>query len=299
MLKDQGKSNEKAKEAGANLTEFWTSTDPKVQALRRDVVRLHDECKYGDAFVIGAQVGKGRVLAVMTTAGKEWNNWGGGSSATPLYPGFIWEMQNFLSGQGGEANLTVGSPVEITVDADQVRAQHKQPGNKQLKMSRFLMKPEGDNKPAKAVPAGEVIEQPTSTAERRSFPFPKTLEPGLYLSELRFEDDAATKPPVAVFSHVFNVDTPAEGPLQRVSSEDLDRDLIHQLPGQVELEVPGLVGTDLAARRSDLSESPWFFLLLLGILVAEQALAVHLSFHLKGAQDEALKQITRPTMTAA
>ena len=35
-------------------------------------------------------------------------------------------------------------------------------------------------------------------------------------------------------------------------------------------------------RSSDLSESPWFFLLLLGILVAEQALAVHLSFHLRG-----------------
>ena len=38
----------------------------------------------------------------------------------------------------------------------------------------------------------------------------------------------------------------------------------------------------LVAKHNDFSESPWLFLIILLVLVAEQALAVHLSFHLKG-----------------
>jgi hypothetical protein len=290
MLKDQGKADEKTKEVRANLTEFWTSTDPKVQALRRQVTRLHDECKYGDAFVIGGHFGKGRVVAVMTTAGKDWNNWGGGSAATPLYPGFIWETQNFLSGQGGESNLTVGSPVEISVDAEQFKQ------GRQLKVTRSHLVPQ-EGKPAKAVPAGEIFGQ--ESEGRLSFRFDRTPEPGLYITELRFADDPPEKAPLAVYSHVFNVDTPAEGPLQRVSSDDLERELVQQLPtGMVTIESGGMAGSDLTSRRSDLSESPWFFLVLLCILVAEQALAVHLSFHLKGGENEVLGKITRPAAAA-
>ena len=40
----------------------------------------------------------------------------------------------------------------------------------------------------------------------------------------------------------------------------------------------------LRERKSDLSESPWLYLLFLIVLVIEQALAVHLSFHVKGGE---------------
>ena len=42
----------------------------------------------------------------------------------------------------------------------------------------------------------------------------------------------------------------------------------------------------LVAKNSDFSESPWLFLIMLLVLVAEQALAVHLSFHMKNAENE-------------
>jgi hypothetical protein len=292
MIKDQGK-DEKTKEQHANLTEFWTSSDPKVQALYRQVMRLHDEAKYGDAFVIGANYGKGRVVATMTSSGKAWNNWGGGSAASPLYPLFIWEMQNFLSGQGAGADLTVGTPVEISIDPKPFQEKR----NEQLKVTRWHLKPQAD-KPTKPTPAGESFGQPKD--DRLVFRFDRTLEPGLYITELRFKDDAPDRPPLATYSHVYNVDTPAEGPLQRVSSGDLDRDIVRALPeGMVAILTGGLSGPDQSSRRSDLSESPWFFLFFLGILVAEQALAVHLSFHLKGDQTDVLNQLTRPPSTAA
>jgi hypothetical protein len=290
MLKDQGKDDKKADKA--NLTEFWTSSDPKVQALRRQVVRLHDEAKYGDVFVVGGQFGKGRVIACMTTAGKDWNNWGGGSLATSLYPLFIWETQNFLSGQGSESNLTVGAPVEVTIDPKPLLEKR----NGQLKVTRSFIKPVAD-KPAKATPAGESFGQ--SAGDRLSFRFERTLEPGLYITELRFADESSEKPALATYSHVFNVDTPAEGPLQRVGTDELDRELVQQLGKDQVVVVTGSsppVGE--GARQSDLSESPWFFLLLLAILVGEQALAVHLSFHLKGDQAEVLDKITRPQAAA-
>jgi hypothetical protein len=293
MLKDQGKDDKKGDKI--NLTEFWTAADPKVQALRRMVVRLHDEAKYGDAFVIGGHFGKGRVVACMTTAGKDWNNWGGGSAPTPLYPLFVWELQNYLSGQGSESNLTVGTPVELTIDPEPVKA--KRGG--QLKMTRTHLTPQ-DDKPAKATPAGEDFGR--AVGKRLSFRFDKTPEPGLYITELRFADEAPGKPAIATYSHVFNVDTPAEGPLQRISSDDLDRDLMRPLAGNPNPPIIVTGSSPLesdSSRKSDLSESPWFFLVLLAILVAEQALAVHLSFHLKGDQSDVLNQLTRPPAAAA
>ncbi len=128
------------------------------------------------------------------------------------------------------------------------------------------------------------------------FHFDKNLEPGLYVSKLMFED---SKTPLATWGDVFNVDTPREGKLQRVSYEDLDKNLLSEAQGKIKIESPQS-GTDLDADRvSDLSESPWFFLLFLGVLVAEQALAVHLSFHLKGGEAELPATVARAPAKAA
>ena len=48
----------------------------------------------------------------------------------------------------------------------------------------------------------------------------------------------------------------------------------------------GYVGAVLVPKLNDLSESPWLFLILLLVLVAEQALAVHLSFHLRNTDTD-------------
>ena len=55
----------------------------------------------------------------------------------------------------------------------------------------------------------------------------------------------------------------------------------------------------IVARQSDLSENPLLFLIFLAVLVAEQALAVHLSFHLKASEGQLLGQLTRPQRQAA
>jgi hypothetical protein len=291
LLTDKGDEKDAARKP--NLTEFWASPDPKVQAVRREVATLRDQTQYGDPFVVAGKFGKGKVVAVMTTAGKDWNDFGGGSLSSVLYQPFIWETQNYLSSQGSEGNLAVGTPVNVVVEGEQFKKQ----GGQQLKVSRTFHKTQ-DKKPAKAEALGDQFGQ--EAKGQVVFRFDKGLEPGLYVTELRYADDPAEKPALATYAHVFNVDTPAEGPLQRVSSDDLEKELIRNLPeGMVRIE--GIAGTpdDLVSRRSDFSESPWLYLLFLAVLVAEQALAVHLSFHLRGKETEALGQLTRPPARAA
>lgn len=272
MLNDKGK--EKERDEYPNLTEFWTTSDPKVRTLRDEVVSLIDQVRYGDPFVVLGNYGKGKVVAITTTAGKEWNDWGGGSEAALVYQPFVWEMQNFLSSQAADSYLTVGTPVQITVDAEQYRQK-----NRQLKMERYFVK----SVPGK--PAQEKLDSEQFGEQEKGelrFTFDRNLEPGLYISKLVPEGG---KTPLASWSHVFNVDTPREGKLQRVSGDEMDS-MLREVGGRIRFESAQSSGDDLVARQSDLSESPWFFLLFLGILVAEQALAVHLSFHLRANEGE-------------
>jgi hypothetical protein len=280
MLQDKGKEKEQGE--FPNLTEFWSYPDPKVSSLRKDVIDLRDQAKYGDPFVIASNFGKGKVVAVMTSAGKEWNEWGGGSDASVLYQPFIWELQNHLSSQGSEAGLTVGTPVQVTIDPDLF----KQKGRGQLIMTRFFRKTV-HGEPAKEVRDGEQFGRDSKGT--LTFTFDKNLEPGLYVANLHHAEVSDKATPLAVFGHVFNVDTIREGALARVGYDDIDKNIIREAPpGAIIFEGPGIATDSLVSRRTDLSESPWLFLLFIIVLVTEQALAVHLSFHLKGSEAGAL-----------
>lgn len=293
LLTDKGR--EKQREEFPNLTEFWATSDPKVRSLKEDLTRLIDQVKYGDPFIVRGLHGKGKVVAVMSTAGKEWNDWAGGSDASFIYQPFIWELQNYLSSQGSESSLTVGTPVQIVVDSDQYGKQK----NRDFKMLRVYHTPQ-HGKPAKLVKDAEV-QVPADAKGLLTYIFDRSMLPGLYVSQLQFRDEAEGKAPLAAWGHVFNVNTPKEGKLQRVSYDEIDKNLIRatQRPEAIRFEGPFASAEELINRQTDLSESPWFFLIFLLILVAEQALAVHLSFHLRGSEGELPAQLIRSQARAA
>jgi hypothetical protein len=318
LLTDRGDDKE-----FANLVEFWTSNpDPKIPVLYKEAESLRRRLLYSHPIMVVGQFGQGRVVAVLTTAGKDWNDWAGGITGSVLYPAIAWEMQNYLSSQSGEGSLTVGTPIRTEVD-------RKRWGNQQLTVSRVFYRAEAGKKavevpvetarfrdaeaedeapakgagkdngkgaakgnggqPAKAEPGKEPADTGLDT-----FTFRRTLEPGLYVTKLHIAG-REKDPPLFTWAHVFNVDTRKEGKLARLSQDEYDSvvgreagDAIAPLEGP-NADTPGLVN-----RPTDLSESPWFFLLFLGILVCEQALAVHLSFHLKGTEAELPSQVLHP-----
>jgi len=277
LLTDRGDEKE-----NPNMTLLWSMADPKIRSLRDDIKSLRDLVLYGDPLVVAGLYGKGKVVAVMTTAGKTWNDWGGGSDASLVYQPFIWETVNYLSSQDSDSNPTVGTKVRIDVDASRFK------GNESLKMARTFSMPVKDN-PAKVILDSEQF----GTLDRgmRSFVFDRTVEPGFYQANLIDSNDDR-KVPLASYGQVFTVDPVREGTLQRVSQEEMDRSILRLAPaGTVVFEGPQTSGEQLINRQTDLSESPWFFLIFLAILVAEQALAVHLSFHLKGSEAEMPSQV--------
>ncbi len=273
MLSDKGSEGDPT--GHPNLAELWNNADPSVHALAEEIRSLRDQAKFGDPFVVASSFGKGKVVAVMTTAGKRWTSWPGGCMGTATYLPFLCEMENYLSSQNADTNMFVGATAEFQVDTEPYKL-----GTSRLKMERFRIKPREKN-------SSEMIDVGGQTGDGKpgvqTFTFSNNLEPGVYVSRLVL-DEGAKKETLAQWAQVFNVDTEQEGQLQRVSYEDVKTGVIDKCQGADVI----FMGTDitpelLVPRRSDLSENPLFFLFFLAILVAEQALAVHLSFHLKGS----------------
>ena len=95
------------------------------------------------------------------------------------------------------------------------------------------------------------------------------------------------------------MDTKKESNLQRASQDDLDSTFMRQVQDKVGWRPVGDSGDVFVHKAWDLSEWPFFFLIFICVLVAEQALAVHLSFHLKSSEAELPTQVTQPKAKAA
>ena len=82
MLTDRGDGAELA-----NLQiDFWgRASDPKIQTLAKDAENLRRRLLYSHPMVLTSQFGQGRIIAVLTSAGKEWNDWAGGITGSVLY----------------------------------------------------------------------------------------------------------------------------------------------------------------------------------------------------------------------
>ena len=122
-----------------------------------------------------------------------------------------------------------------------------------------------------------------------TFEFKDAPRPGVYTFDSTRAAEGAGQRDRDPLAYAFNVDAAAESNLKRApatrSWSAPSRKDGHRA-GAVLLCVG--VGDDarrLYRERSPTPrESPWLYLLFLLILVAEQAMAVHLSFHLKGGE---------------
>ena len=290
-LKDQGDPTDPAK---PSLVEFWALSDN--QRLRTRLMKFQETVRLGDPLVVASQFGKGRVVVFLTTAGRAWNDWAGGSLASPTYPVILLELQKYLTASNSDAAYLVGNPVEVQLDS----------GRYDSKMKRFFVTDthEGEGNAPNAPQQGEKASGTVDLKEQLgvvngskvSFLFNEARKPGLYLFELERRGDelapgTATRSEQRAF--VFNVD-PRESDLRRAPREELDH-----LGPAVHLRNPGSGwAAELANRQNDLSESPWFYLGFLLLLIAEQALAVRLSYNLTGKNETRFPATPAPASAA-
>jgi hypothetical protein len=196
-------------------------------------------------------------------------------------------VQKYLAGGGSDANRIVGSSIDIGQDAARFTS----------RMRRFYVPEPGGEGGDKAAKGDQDLREQVGAVQgqRVTFSFHEARRPGVYRFE--FTPQAATADKSAGRAEAqavaFNVDTAAEGDLRRASRDDIES----AAPGAV-LHSPGSGLADLLKeKKSDLSESPWFYLVLLLVLIAEQAMAVRLSYHPGG--NEAAAAINLGTRTVA
>jgi len=279
FLTDQGDQRDLV--ARPNLQEFWAL--PENAQLRNEVQSLRDTVTYGDPLVFTKAFGKGQTVVFMTTAGKQWNDWAGGGLASATWPIVMLSLQRYLTSATDESSRTLGTPLDIALDADSYEDHAR---------ISFQAAP-GEEKEGAAAAAGAdgtVRELETIAGKEEGkqlrFSFPKTREPGVYYVSIKGKAKAndPKEPSPYDEAFVYNVDTEAEGNLKRAPRDMLESGgSSAQSHGQVALITPDMRLTDiLAPKRKDMSEAPWLYLIILICLIVEQALAVHLSFHLKG-----------------
>jgi hypothetical protein len=251
---------------------------PKMKALAAEFDEYRTTIEFGDPFVVARRYGKGRVCAVLTAAGTDthWNDWGKGLIGMS-YVTFLMDLQTWLISAGDDLNRTVGEAVKVELDATRYQPKMK------MKFQRQRDLDLDKDKPDEEIKAIEYPEQSLPMKDNLlTLDFRDTREPGVYTFEF-FPNSKEAIGQSETRSYAFNLDTGKESDLRRASRERLESTRAHDSrAGTILLRAPGDTYDSYKNKMPDASESPWLYLFFLVILVVEQALAVHLSFHLKG-----------------
>jgi hypothetical protein len=299
----------------ALLREFWA--DSRNNDLRIKLSRQRDKLKYGYPLYLAKKFGRGRVTLITTGAGEDWNNWASERPGSVSYTPVMKELVTYLAGGGVDDNRSCGEPLTLNLDRQTYDpkvlrgfvSHIAKPGEKQAPVG-------GENDPAPIQvytnfapltegtveevisdkdSEGKPIER-TITREVLSFTDRATAQPGVYLYGLEQRRPKPGSPTETITSPEYrftpvNLQTMIEGDLRRASADDLIADTKAELHGPDDREWIEA----LKNKRKDLSEMGWVFLFLILVLVAEQALAVKLSYH---TGNENLEEDS-PTLAAA
>jgi len=247
---------------------------PKMKPLAAEFDEYRAAIEFGDPLVVARRYGKGRVCAVLTSAGTatHWNDWGNGLASWSYTP-FLMDLQRWLISSGDDLNRIVGEPIKIELESG--RYQPK------MKMTFIPQRDLDKSKIEEQVKPTEYPERPLPRKDNMLVLDFRDTEPGVYTFELYPNSKDATGQ-AEVRSYAFNLDAGKESDLRRVARDKLERRTRDSRAGTVLLRAPGDTYEEYKNKMPDASESPWLYLLFLVILVVEQALAVHLSFHLRG-----------------
>jgi hypothetical protein len=267
-LLGEQRGNEKTE---ALMREFWS--DAKTQELRREAMQLRDATKFGDPLYLARTLGRGRVTVMLTTAGEQWSDWPTGPGRPSFVPVMV-ELERYLSGGGADANPVVGQPIEFRVDESRYKPS--------VARSFVTFDPQPTAVGGATVdptPVTDLQEQQMLAEDRcLVFKFADAINPGAYLFTLTNLKPSAGGSIGEVPEYravAVNLDTPREGDLRRAGRDDLTR-----VGPNVGIHSPRDEGwlEELKDKASDLSESSWLYVIFLLTLIAEQAMAVRLSY---------------------
>jgi hypothetical protein len=284
------------------LREFWAQ--PELAQLKAQAANLRDETKFGPPLYVVKRFGHGRV-AVMTTDASgtytgdtRWNDWASGQGGSG-WSILVAQMQKYLAGGGDDANRSVGDP--FTAEFDFARYE---PTVEVYRMTADAARKTGEGKlPWEVKALGKLTMDkapraadlpPDAPEPPLKLTYADARVPGTYLFVLTRKKGSGgpggtvVPDPLGDLEFVgaaFNVDALDEGDLRRANTDDLAQ-LTNKAPLHNTEDLSWI--DDLKQKPTDLSSRRWLYLLLLLVLVAEQAWAVRTSYHNKPEDLEAL-----------
>ena len=110
-----------------SMADLWKL--PDMKNLAAEIAEFRERVLYGDPLMVARQVGKGRVVAFLSTAGTiarkgvdedavNWNNWGAGELLLmPSYPKLMLGLHQYMISEGVSPARTLGEEVRFDVDA--------------------------------------------------------------------------------------------------------------------------------------------------------------------------------------
>jgi hypothetical protein len=280
MLKNPGVKDDREK---PDMTRLWDH--PDMRSLKAEISEFREQVLYGDPLVVSRQVGKGRVVAMLTSAGTaprrgvageetvQWNNWGAGEKiVSQTYPVFLLDMQRYLVSEGQAPNRVLGEDLTFSVDAARYDPKVKW---------TFEAQPDVGVKGKAEVDRDSIVMPKEGNRLTFHLSGQSVTRPGVFKITRTLLGDGPEEDRQETLAFAYNVDAMAEGNLKRA---DRDRLLIELPPpdgkrGHLILRVPGTEWDEVKERQPDASEWPWLYLFIILILVVEQAMAVHLSHH--------------------
>lgn len=262
-----------------SLVNFWAASENTL--LREKVEKLKDEVSFGDPLYLAKSFGKGRVAAFMTSAGASWNDLEGFGKA--YYPPMMINMLGYMAGAGTDANPLLGRRWDFTFDKNNYDIKYRAAYfGEDVKGNKIAFTSMGEGQMATEEKVEEKTkDKPEEKKGIHRLEFNQGREPGNYLfrfAERRTEPgkapgEAVAKADFRVIS--YNVDVEHEGNLFRANSDDITQ--IAKAP--LHTATDDRLVESLLSRRRDLSENPWFYFVMLLVLIFEQAMSVRLSFH--------------------
>ncbi|MCE9568129.1 MAG: BatA domain-containing protein [Planctomycetes bacterium] len=270
----------------ALLREFWSQ--PEMAEAKALAQSIRDSSRYGDPLYVARTFGNGRVAVFTIPVGAPWSTWPSGLGLSG-WVAVMTELQKYLSSGSSEDNRTLGAKLEASYELGRYKPEANwsfltydaatvEKGVQKLPPIRDPM----PGQTAKAIPL-------ESTDTGMKLNFADTKRPGAYFFTLTWQKRdgdpltaPATKP--EYLATAFNFDTELEGDLKRLNTSDFSRvargaEEIHSLEDDSWLGV-------LEQKPTDMSSGRWIYLLILLVLIFEQAMAVRLSYHHKADELE-------------
>ena len=231
--------------------------------LRKDRVHTIASIRSRDPIILERPFGKGRVIACLTTAQPDWNNWATDNSFVVVQL----ELVKYLArtDHNPERRL-VGEPISVTLDPAEYTESVEilTPGDEGDRTIRLQAAPEKSDDPS--TEPSKTTKQPLRLSAR----FNDTDEPGVYTVRLLRQNQVNEDRLIA-----YNP-PPSEGDLVIASTSDLRK----RLGSATGVSIQEFGQLDWVEGREAGSEiRQWLIWTLFILLVLEQALAYRLGYH--------------------